>query len=53
LGGGKVRKILAMSKKTMHIFHMERFNLKKRNVVEGKEQYQVEILNRFAAEVEQ
>jgi hypothetical protein len=28
---------------------MERFNLKKLNEVEGKEQYHVEILNRFAA----
>ncbi|PNF19370.1 hypothetical protein B7P43_G06343, partial [Cryptotermes secundus] len=29
--------------------HMERFNLKKLNEVEGKEQYHVEISNRFAA----
>jgi hypothetical protein len=28
---------------------MERFNLKKLNVVEGKEQYHVEVSNRFAA----
>jgi hypothetical protein len=28
---------------------MERFNLKKLNEVEGKEQYRVEIWNRFAA----
>jgi hypothetical protein len=28
---------------------MERFNLKKLNEVEGKEQYRVEILNRFTA----
>jgi hypothetical protein len=28
---------------------MERFNLKKLNEVEGKEQYHVEISNRFAA----
>jgi hypothetical protein len=28
---------------------MERFNLKKSNKVEGKEQYHVEISNRFAA----
>jgi hypothetical protein len=28
---------------------MERFNLKKLNEVEGKEQYRVEISNRFAA----
>jgi hypothetical protein len=29
--------------------HMESFNLKKLNEVEGKEQYRVEISNRFAA----
>jgi hypothetical protein len=28
---------------------MERFNFKKLNEVEGKEQYRVEILNRFTA----
>jgi hypothetical protein len=28
---------------------MERFNLKKLNEVEGKEQYRVEVLNRLAA----
>jgi hypothetical protein len=28
---------------------MERFNLKKLNEVEGKEQYRVEISNRFAS----
>jgi hypothetical protein len=28
---------------------MERFNLKKLNEVEGKEQYRVEVSNRFAA----
>jgi hypothetical protein len=28
---------------------MERFNLKKLNEVEGKEQYHVEIVKRFAA----
>jgi hypothetical protein len=32
---------LAMSKQTMHRFHMERFNLKKLNKVEDKEQYRV------------
>jgi hypothetical protein len=30
-------------------FHIERFNLKKLNDVEGKEQYLVEVSNRFAA----
>jgi hypothetical protein len=33
----------------MHRVHMKRFNLKKLNGVEGKEQYHVEISNRFAA----
>jgi hypothetical protein len=32
-----------------HRVHMERFNLKKLNKVEGKELYCVEISNRFAA----
>jgi hypothetical protein len=44
----KVRERLGVSKQTMHNFHMERFNLKKLNNVEGKEQYRVEISNRFA-----
>jgi hypothetical protein len=43
---GKVRKRLAVSKQTMHRFHMEGFNLKKLN---SKEQYRVEISNRFTA----
>jgi hypothetical protein len=44
----KFRKRLAVSKQT-HIFHVERFNLKKLNEVEGKEHYHVEISNMFAA----
>jgi endonuclease/exonuclease/phosphatase family metal-dependent hydrolase len=32
----KIRERLAVSKKTMHKFHMERFNLKKLNQVEDK-----------------
>jgi hypothetical protein len=44
---GKVRERLTMSRQTMHRFHMERFNLKKLNDVEGKEQYCIEISNRF------
>ncbi|PNF26444.1 hypothetical protein B7P43_G16449, partial [Cryptotermes secundus] len=40
---------LAVSRQTTHRFHTERFNLKKINEVEGKEQYCVEISNRFAA----
>jgi hypothetical protein len=44
-----VRERLAVSKQTAHRVHMERFNLQKLNEVEGKEQYRVEISNRFAA----
>jgi hypothetical protein len=40
---------LTVSKETMYRVHMERFNLKKLNRVEGKEQYHVEISDRFAA----
>jgi hypothetical protein len=47
--GAKVRERLALSKQTVHRFHMERFNLKKLNEVEGKEQYCAEISNKFAA----
>jgi hypothetical protein len=43
----KVRDRLALSKQTIHKFHVERFNLKKLNEVEGKEQYWVEISDRF------
>jgi hypothetical protein len=43
----KIRDRLAVSKQTTHRFHMERQNLKKLNVVEGKEQYRVEISHRF------
>jgi hypothetical protein len=39
----KVREWLVMSKPTTHRVHMERFNLKKLNEVEGKEQYLAEI----------
>jgi hypothetical protein len=49
----KVRERLAMSKQIMHTFHMEKFNLKKLNKVEVKnEEYWVEISNRLAAEVD-
>jgi hypothetical protein len=36
-----------MSKHTTHRVHMERLNLKKLNEADGKEQYRVEISNRF------
>jgi hypothetical protein len=45
----KVTESLALSKQTMHSFHMERFSSKKLNEVESKQQYHVEISNRFAA----
>jgi hypothetical protein len=44
-----VREKLAMNKQRSHRFHMERFNLKKLDEVQGKEQYRVEISYRFAA----
>jgi hypothetical protein len=44
----KIRERLAVSKQGSHKFHMERFNLKKLNEVEGKEKYRVEVSNRFA-----
>jgi hypothetical protein len=49
LVAAKVRERLAVSKQTTHSVHMERFNLKKLNEIEGKEQYRVEISNRLAA----
>jgi hypothetical protein len=45
----KVRERLAVSKQRSQSFDMERFNLKKLNDVEGKEQFRVEVSNRFAA----
>jgi hypothetical protein len=45
----KVRERLAVSIHTTHKFQMERFNLNKLNEVEGKEQYRVQISNRFVA----
>jgi hypothetical protein len=45
----KVKEGLAVNKQRAHRFHMERFNLMKLNEVEGKEQFCVEISNRFAA----
>jgi hypothetical protein len=45
----KVRERLAVNKQRSQRFHMERFNPKKLNEVEGKEQYHVEVSNRFTA----
>jgi hypothetical protein len=45
----KVRERLAVNKQRSQRFDMERFNLKKLINVEGKEQFHVEVSNRFAA----
>jgi hypothetical protein len=45
----KVRERLAGNRQRSQRFHMETFNLKKLNNVEGKEQFRVEVSNRFAA----
>jgi hypothetical protein len=45
----KVRERLAVNKQRSHRFHMGKFNLKKLNEVEGKEQFRIEVSNRFAA----
>jgi hypothetical protein len=39
----KVRERLEVSKQAMHRFYMERFNLKKLNKVEGREQSRIKI----------
>jgi hypothetical protein len=48
LAVAKVREKLAVSKQTTQSVHIERFNRKKLNEIEGKDQYRVEISNRFA-----
>jgi hypothetical protein len=45
----KARERVAVNKQRMCRFHMERFNLKKLNKLEDKEQYHIEVSNRFAA----
>jgi hypothetical protein len=45
----KVKERLAVNKQRSQRFDMERFNLKKLNDVEGKEQFRVEVSNRFTA----
>jgi hypothetical protein len=45
----KVMERLAVSKQRLQKSHMERFNLKKLNNVEGKEKYCVEVSNLFVA----
>jgi hypothetical protein len=48
----KVRHRLAVNKQRSQRFHMERFHVNKLNEVEDKEQYSVEVSNRFAAALE-
>ena len=45
----KVRERLAVSKQAAQKFDRQRFNLRKLNEPEVREQYQIEIRNRFAA----
>jgi hypothetical protein len=45
----KVRERVAVNKQRSHRFRRVRANLKKLNEVEGKEQFCVEVPNRFAA----
>jgi phosphoglycolate phosphatase-like HAD superfamily hydrolase len=45
----KLRGRISVSKRARQTFDVERFNLKKLDDVEVKEQYKVEISNRFAA----
>jgi hypothetical protein len=45
----KVSERLEVKKERLYRFNMERFNLKKLNEVDGKEQYRVEVPKRFAA----
>jgi hypothetical protein len=43
------RERLAVNKRRSHRFHVDRFNSKNLHKVGGKEQYCVEVSNRFAA----
>jgi hypothetical protein len=45
----KVVERLAGIEQGSHRFHMERFDLKKLNKVEGRKQFHVEVSDRFAA----
>jgi hypothetical protein len=45
----KVRERLVVNKQRSQRFHMERFNLKKLNEVEGKEKYLDEVSIKFAS----
>ena len=45
----KVRERLAVGKQAAQRFYRQRFNLRKLNEPEVREQYQIEITNKFAA----
>jgi hypothetical protein len=45
----EVRERLAVNKQGAQKFDVERFNLKKLNELEVRKQYQIKVLNRFAA----
>jgi hypothetical protein len=45
----KIRERIAVNKQGSHKFHMETFNLKKLNEVEGKVKNRVEVSKRFSA----
>ena len=45
----KVRERLAVGKRAAQTFYRQRFNLRKLNEPEVREQYQIEITHRFAA----
>jgi hypothetical protein len=44
----KLRERLAVNKQRSHRFHMQRFNHRKLHEGEGKEQFHIEVPNRFA-----
>jgi hypothetical protein len=46
---GKLRERLAVNKERSHRFHMEGIHYQEVKQVEGKEQYCIEVSNRFAA----
>jgi hypothetical protein len=43
----KIRERLAVNQQGSHTFHMEKFNLKKLNELEGKVKYRVEVSNKL------
>jgi hypothetical protein len=45
----KIREKLTVNKQGSQRFHMERFNLKKLNEMEGKKKYHVDVPNRFCS----